>query len=366
MYWKNTFSKSYANGSDIAALLHLNEEEEAEINKIAEQYPMRITPYYASLIDPDNPDDPIRKMSVPSAWELESGGHADTSGEAHNTVIPGMQHKYRQTALILSTEVCAMYCRHCFRKRMVGLDDNETARHLSAMAEYVKSHPEINNVLVSGGDAFLNSNERIRLILSLFSEIGTLDFIRFGTRTPVVLPQRITTDPELLNILEKYAIIKQIYVVTQFNHPREVTEEAAAAVRALQGIHIPVRNQTVLLKGINDDSAVMADLLRRLTSIGVLPYYIFQCRPVRGVMNHFQVPLKEGIRIVDKAKSLQNGQGKGIRYCMSHPTGKIEILGNLPDGNTLFKYHEAKDPADSARLFMRKLGPDATWLSEKP
>jgi len=366
MKWKNILSRSYTNGSDLAALLNLTPEEAKEIDQIAQQYPMLLNPYYASLIDPSDPEDPIRKMSVPSAWELESGGETDTSGESHNTVIHGMQHKYRQTALILSTEVCSMYCRHCFRKRMVGLDDNETARHLTDMAEYVRSHPEINNVLVSGGDAFLNSNERIRLILDLFSEIETLDFIRFGTRTPVVLPQRITTDPELLDILEKYARIKQIYIVTQFNHPREITPEAIAAVRELQIRHIPIRNQTVLLKGINDDPVIMANLLQRLTSIGVIPYYIFQCRPVRGVVNHFQVPLIDGVRIVDEAKALQNGHGKGVRYCMSHPTGKIEILGNMQDGSMIFKYHQAKDPADASRLFTRKIDPDDTWLPLNP
>ncbi len=362
MEWKELLSHSYSSGDQLADLLHLDPEEAALINQISEQYPMFINPYYASLIDPDDPEDPIRKMSVPSAWELESGGEADTSGEAHNTILPGMQHKYRQTVLILTTEVCSMYCRHCFRKRMVGLGDDETAKYLPAMGEYVRSHPEVNNVLLTGGDSFLLSNERIRRLLEIFAPIPGLDFIRFGTRTPVVLPQRITGDPELLDILSEYSKQKQIFVITQFNHPREVTPEAAAAIHALEEIHIPVRNQTVLLKGINDDPKVLAALLSSLTAAGIVPYYIFQCRPVRGVQNHFQIPLRQAVRIVDEAKNLQNGQGKCVRFCMSHPRGKIEILGEMPDKSMLFKYHQAKYPEDAARIFTYDLGNEDTWL----
>lgn len=363
--WEELLNNSYKCGDDLKDILKLSGQEAVEINKINDLYPVFINEYYLSLIDPDDPDDPIRKMSVPSGWELSEGGHTDTSGEASNTVLPGVQHKYDETVLILSTSRCAMYCRHCFRKRMVGLTDDEIAKHLGEMADYVKAHPEVSNVLISGGDAFLNSNQRIREYLDTFINLDQLDLIRFGTRVPVVLPQRITTDQELQDILQEYGRKKQIYVATQFNHPNEVTAEAAEAVQILMNAGIVVKNQTVLLKGINDDPQVLSELLRKLTACGVVPYYIFQCRPVRGVLNNFQVPLKRGAWIVDEAKKTQNGQGKCIRFAMSHPTGKIEILGEM-DEKMLFKYHQAKNNNDIGRIFVQEVQEEQAWLDALP
>ncbi|MCI8515027.1 MAG: KamA family radical SAM protein [Lachnospiraceae bacterium] len=362
MDWKEILKHNYQNGNDVENFLHLNKEEVQVINQISDEYPMFTNEYYLSLIDPDDPEDPIRKMSIPSAWELEKGGDTDTSGESSNTVLPGMQHKYARTALILSTSKCSMYCRHCFRKRMVGLTDDEIAFQLDNMVQYIKDHPSIDNILISGGDAFLNSNERIAEYLEKFTRLPQLNFIRFGTRTPVVLPQRISEDEELLKILADYSEQKQLYVVTQFNHPRELTKEAVRSIKTLMKLGIVVKNQTVLLKGINDDPKVLGELLTRLAGCGAVPYYIFQCRPVRGVLNHFQVPFEQGYDIVDKAKDLQNGQGKCIRYTLSHPTGKIEIIGKAPTGEMIFKYHQAKDPADAGRIFLQKVTPDQCWL----
>lgn len=362
MGWKEILANNYQSGEDVKEFLHLNEQEVQVIDRISEKYPMFTNEYYLSLIDPNDPNDPIRKMSIPSAWELESGGETDTSGESENTVLPGMQHKYTQTVLILSTNQCSMYCRHCFRKRMVGLSDDEVAFQLDNMVSYLREHPGINNILISGGDALLNSNQRIEEYLQKFTPLEQLDLIRFGTRLPVVLPQRIYEDEELLSILEKYNQKKQIYIVTQFNHPKEVTPQAIRAVRALMKLGIVVKNQTVLLRGINDDPQVLGELLLRLTACGVVPYYIFQCRPVRGVLNHFQVPLEQGYEIVDKAKAMQNGQGKCVRYSMSHTTGKIEILGKLPSGEMVFKYHQAKEAKNANRIFVQKVAPDQCWL----
>lgn len=360
--WKELLSGGFRNGSDLKEALRLSDQEVEQINTIHRLYPVYINEYYLSLIDPDDPNDPIRKMSVPSGWELSEGGSADTSGEAGNTVLPGMQHKYDETVLILSTSQCAMYCRHCFRKRLVGLSDDEIATHLGEMADYIKAHPEISNVLISGGDAFLNSNERIREYLDTFIDLQQLDLIRFGTRTPVVLPQRITTDPELQEILSEYSLRKQIYVVTQFNHPKEVTEEAVEAVKILMKLGIVVKNQTVLLNGINDTPEVLSELLKKLTACGVVPYYIFQCRPVRGVLHNFQVPLKRGARVVEEARKTQNGQGKCVRYAMSHPMGKIEILGEMGDGGMLFKFHQGKNSDHIGKIFTQDIAEDQSWL----
>ena len=361
-HWQTLLSQGYSRIDEIQEFFTFPPTEIPALQTIQEQYPLFVNPYYLSLIDRADPDDPIRKMCIPSLAELEKTGSFDTSGEHSNTVLPGLQHKYRETVLLLSTNQCAMYCRHCFRKRLVGLSEEEICSRLGDIVSYIQDHKEISNVLISGGDAFMNSNDTLRQYLSALCEVPHLDLIRFGTRTPVVLPQRITTDPELVDLLKTYSKKKKIYIVTQFNHPNEITEEAAAAVDTLLTLGIPVRNQTVLLKGVNDVSQVLGLLLKKLTGIGVIPYYIFQCRPVMGVMNHFQVPFKRGYNIVQKAMQMQNGQGKCCRYMLSHVTGKIEILGFMEDGKMLFKYHQAKNPANGGRIFTKNITGDQCWL----
>lgn len=342
--------------------LHLTDQEVKQLGEIADQYPICIPPYYLKLISSDWKHDPIRRLCIPDPMESSTDGHKDTSGEGDNTVVVGMQHKYRQTALVLTTNQCSMYCRHCFRKRMVGSNADEIAHHIGEMVEYVSHHPEIDNVLLSGGDALINENERLEQYLEAFTAIEHLDYIRIGTRVPVVLPHRIIWDEKLLELLRKYNQRKQIIIVTHFNHPKELTEESRCAIRTLLKIGCPVRNQTVLLKGINDDSQVLADLMNGLTSAGVLPYYVFQCRPAMGVMNQFQVPLLDGQRIIDEAKADMNGQAKQFRYVMSHVTGKIEILGRPNGEEMLFKYHQAKYRKDDSRFFSVRLDAGQCWL----
>ena len=217
--------------AQLAEKLPMTAEELAAVQAVADRYPMCITPYYLGLIDPNDPDDPIRKMAVPAPIEEEEGGSFDTSGEQSNTRVPGLQHKYLQTAMVLTTNRCAMYCRHCFRKRLVGLTDEEIAANFERVTGYIREHEEITNVLLSGGDSFLNSNETIARYLDALTPIGHLNYIRFGTRTPVTWPERI--DEALCETLTRYTARKTIFVVTQFNHPREITPESAAAVAAL-------------------------------------------------------------------------------------------------------------------------------------
>ena len=364
MNWREELRSNITKAEELRGYLKLSDEETSRLEAILEHFPMTITRYYLSLINWDDPKDPIRRMCIPSIEENDMTGKFDTSGEADNTILPGLQHKYNETVLILSTHRCAMYCRHCFRKRLVGISDDETADNVAEMADYIRQHAEISNALISGGDAFLNSNAVIRRYLEQFSDIEHLDLIRFGTRTPVVLPARIYDDPELLETLQTYSQRKKIYVVTQFNHPAELTGEAKKAVDALLNAGVVLKNQTVLLKGVNDDGRTMVELLKGLTRWGIAPYYIFQCRPVSGVGGHFQVPLTEGYRIVEEAKQFQNGPGKCVRYVMSHVTGKIEILGQLPDGQMLFKYHQAKYDRDRSRIFTQALAPGQTWLAD--
>ncbi|NCB51858.1 MAG: KamA family radical SAM protein [Clostridia bacterium] len=362
MSWKEQLQKSIRTAPELAELLDLTPEEEARYTDLLKRYPMMITPYYLSLADLSDPDDPIRKMCIPSFDEFNPDGSPDTSGEASNTVLKGLQHKYKSTALMLSTNRCAMYCRHCFRKRLVGLSEDELSKRVDEAVKYLKEHKEVSNLLISGGDAFMNSNKIIERYLHDLTEIDHLDFIRFGSRIPVTLPERIYGDKEFLDLFEHYADKKAIYLVTQFNHPRELTEDAAKAIRAMLDRGVAVKNQTVLLRGVNDDPETLSSLLKGLTRYGIAPYYVFQCRPVSGVKDRFQVPLLKSCEIVDAAKSKQNGLGKCLRFAMSHPLGKIEILGLLPNGEMVFKFHQNKNPEDNARIFTRRISPTDTWL----
>ncbi len=362
MSWIEDFDNSVCTAEQLGEYFGWDDETVKSIRKIEEMFPMRITKYYLSLIDKNDPDDPIARMCIPSEDELGAGGSFDTSGEQSNTVLGGVQHKYQQTALILSTNVCAMYCRHCFRKRLVGISDSELNKQVDDAKKYVKEHPEVNNVLITGGDALMNPNNIIERYLKEFSEIETLDFIRFGSRVPVTFPQRIYDDPELIAMFEKYSKIKPIYLVTQFNHAREITPEALKAIDVFRKMGIQIRNQTVLLRGVNDKPETLAELLRALTRSEIAPYYVFQCRPVRGVKGRFQVPLAEGVKIVDTAKTMVSGIGKPFRYCMSHPLGKIEILGQLNENEMLFKFHQSKYPENAERLFTAEINEGSTWL----
>jgi lysine 2,3-aminomutase len=348
---------------DLADYSDLSSYEKEQLEKVVEIHPMRVSPYYFSLINWNDPEDPIKKMAVPSLEELNLDGAYDTSGEAENTKMPGLQHKYSETALILATNRCATYCRYCFRKRLVGLPTEEIVKRFEDAAEYIEKHEEINNVLISGGDPLVLSNKVIERFLELLTRIDHLSFIRFGSRTPVTLPSRLS-DPDLLSLFKKHSQIdRRLYVVTQFNHPREITLQSISAVNNLLKAGVLVSNQTVLLRGVNDDPETLATLMNSLVSIGVAPYYVFQCRPVKRVKGHFQVPIFEGVRIVEKAKADCNGHSKRFKYVMSHKTGKIEILGVI-DGEVYFKYHEAKNRKNLGMMFKRRVDEKAGWLDD--
>lgn len=341
----------------------LSAKEEKELKQIVKKHPMRVTPYYMSLIDWTNPSDPIKKMAIPSVKEFDLKGSYDTSAESENTKMPGLQHKYSETALILATNKCAMYCRHCFRKRLVGLQTKEVIERFEDAAKYIKQHEQINNVLITGGDPLVLPNNVIEKFLSILSENPKIKFIRFGSRAPVTWPSRFE-DEEFLRILAKYSRpSRRIYVVTQFNHPREITRQTIKAVDNLLKAGVIVNNQAVLLKGVNDDPYVLAKLLNNLVSIGVNPYYVFQCRPVKRVKSNFQVPLCKATEIVEEAKAHCNGHSKRFRFIMSHKTGKIEVLG-IMDDEIYFKYHQAKNRKKIGKIFTRPVDKNAGWLED--
>ncbi len=347
----------------LANYVDLSADENRQLQQVVRIHPMRVSLYYMSLINWNDPYDPIRKMAVPSSEELNIDGFYDTSGEAENTKMPGLQHKYAETALILATNRCATYCRHCFRKRLVGLPTEEIVKRFEDAAEYIEKHKEINNVLISGGDPLVLSNEVIKTFLETLTKIDHLSFIRFGSRTPVTLPSRLS-DPELLGLFKEYSQMdKRLYIVTQFNHPKEITPQSISAANNLVNAGVLLSNQTVLLKGVNDDPETLSALLNKLVSFGVMPYYVFQCRPVKRVKSHFQIPIIKGVEIVEKAKAKCNGHSKRFRYVMSHAKGKIEIVGIL-DGEIYFKYHEAKNRNNIGVMFKRQVDEKAGWLDD--
>lgn len=346
----------------LAQYISLTANEKLEIQEIIENYPMSVNQYYLNLINWHDPYDPIRRMAIPSIQESCLEGHFDTSGEHEDTKFCGLQHKYPETALILCSNNCATYCRYCFRKRFVGASSNEIVKDWNKVVKYICEHREITNVLLSGGDPLMLPTDRIADILQRLSGIAQLKFIRIGTRVPVTYPDKIVSDNELLKVLKECASNrKRLYITTQFNHPKEITAASIAAINKLIDSHLIINNQTVLLKGVNDNPAVMAELQSLLTKIGVVPYYIFQCRPVKNIANNFQVPLYKAGEIIEETRSMLDGLSKRFRFVMSHEAGKIEILGCIGE-SLYFKYHQSKDKFLRGKIFYRKLHENDCWL----
>ena len=259
------------------------------------RFPMAITPYYASLVKKPAFDDPVFAMSVPQAVELHDPPFRspDPLGEEQHMPVPGVIRRYTDRVVLLTTTGCASHCRHCTRKwaQMSACTLNITDILPGAVA-YLTSHPEIRDVLVSGGDPLVLPDETLEHILSSIRSVPSVDIIRIGTRAPVTLPMRIT--PGLTTLIRQY---HPVWINTHFTHPAELTPEAAGACEALADAGCPVGNQAVLLKGINDTEAIMEALCRKLARHRVRPYYLFQCDPVPGV-EHFRTTLHTGIRII--------------------------------------------------------------------
>ncbi|MBW4840533.1 MAG: KamA family radical SAM protein, partial [Paenibacillaceae bacterium] len=318
--------------TDIAKVSELSEQERQELKPITDKFVFRVNDYYLNLIDWNDPEDPIRKLVIPNTGELKEYGRWDASDEATNYAVPGCQHKYRTTALLIVSEVCGSYCRYCFRKRLFRNDVKEAMSDVTPGIEYIAQHPEINNVLLTGGDSLILATRKLRSILEQLRAIEHVKIIRLGSKIPVFNPMRIYEDPELLDLIKEFSTVDQrIYVMAHINHPREITPEAKKGFQALHDAGAIVVNQTPILKGINDDAAVLGELLDRLSWAGVTPYYFFINRPVAGNAD-FVIPLKRAYQLVEEAKARTSGLGKRVRLSMSHSSGKIEILG-IDDGH---------------------------------
>ncbi len=342
----------------------LSEEEKKELKKVTEKFEFRTNEYYLSLINWDDPDDPIRKISIPSLKELEVWGKLDASNEKNYMKVRGLEHKYSDTAVVLTTNVCAMYCRFCFRKRLFINKGAEIALDISKNLEYIREHKEINNVLLTGGDPLVLTTPKLEKILKELSTIPHVKIVRIGSKIPASNPYRIVEDPSLLELFKWFNTNtdKKLYLMCHFNHPKEITDLAKKAVNLVQKTGTITFNQTPILKNINDNVKTLKTLIEELSFIGVVPYYVFQCRPVVG-NKMFSTRIEDTIDIVEKARAQVSGLAAKVRYVMSHATGKIEVLGKTKE-HIFFRYHRAADPQNSGKFMVFKRNPEAHWFDD--
>jgi lysine 2,3-aminomutase len=288
----------------------------------AARFAMAIPPYYAALIQRADARDPIFRLAVPQAAELCDPPHlaADPLGEERHTPLPGLLRRYDDRALVLATTTCAMYCRHCDRKRLTGARETAlTPAALRRIVAYLRQHPEIRDVILSGGDPLTRSDLALKRLLAAIRAVPSVEIIRLHTRTPVTLPQRIT--PGLVKMLRRF---QPLWINTQFNHPRELTPAACAALARLADAGFPLGNQSVLLRGVNDSAKTLEELFRGLVRNRVRPYYLFQCELVRGV-EHFRVPVRRGLKIMEQLRRRLSSLAIPT-YVLDTPTaGKIPL-----------------------------------------
>ncbi len=341
----------------------LSAAEQERLLPVAEKFAFRTNDYFLSLIDWDDPDDPIRRTVIPDVEELAEFGTSDASDEAAYTVVNGLEHKYHDTALVLVNRVCGSYCRYCFRKRLFAPSSEEVASDFTEPLAYIAAHPEINNVLLSGGDPLTLSTRRLEELIHRLREIDHVRIIRIGTKMPAFNPFRILDDPPLVEMLARNSSReRKIFLVAHFNHPRELTDVALQGLECVQKAGIATVSQTPIIHGINDDPEVIARLLSRLSYNGVPPYYLFICRPTAG-NRAFVVPVEECLGLFERARRELSGLAKQVRLCMSHRTGKIEVVGRVGD-RIAFRYHRAVHEADRDRILLVESRPEAYWLDD--
>ena len=334
--WKWQLKNRIRTKDVLSKIINITPEEEKGIDGAGTKLTMSIPPYFASLMDPEDPNCPIRLQSVPQGYELETAPEemADPCGEDKNSPVHGLVHRYPDRVLFLVNEMCAMYCRYCTRSRMVG-DGHRTLSPAtySAALDYIRSNKKIRDVLISGGDPLTLSDHLLEFLIKSLKEIPHVEFVRIGTRIPVTLPQRVTFD--LVKMFKKYS---PIWMSIHFNHPKEITKRVKFACDLLADSGIPMGSQTVLLRGINDKPAIMKKLVHELLKIRVRPYYIYQCDPILG-SKHFRTTVATGINIIEKLRGHTTGYAVPT-YVIDGPGGggKIPINPNYVVAQEKGKY----------------------------
>jgi lysine 2,3-aminomutase len=302
-------------------ILDLTPEEIEGIKHSKGRLALAVTPYFASMMDPNNPNCPIRRQAIPRMEEfhLSKNDMVDPCGEDKDSPVPGLVHRYPDRVLLLVTDQCAVYCRYCTRRRLVGSNERSiTQGNFEEVLKYLKSHRKVRDVLLSGGDPLLLENERLEEILSRLRALPHIELLRIGTRAPVTLPQRITGG--LVRMLKKY---HPLMISIHFTHPKEITEAVKRACSDLADGGIPLGSQTVLLKGINDKPYIMKKLVQELLKIRVRPYYIYQCDLAMGT-EHFRTSVATGIQIIEKLRGYTTGYAVPT-YVVDAPGGGGKI-----------------------------------------
>ncbi len=324
--WKWQVRNRIRRVEQLSDILLLTDDERASVVQRSENLPMAITPYYLSLLSPDNPNQPLRRTHIPLSGEYvkSPGEDPDPLGEDHDTAVPGLVHRYPDRVLFLTTGFCSTYCRYCTRSRMVGETNGEysfSTTNWEKAVQYIEAHPEIRDCLLSGGDPLSIGDDKLAWLLERLRSIKHLEFIRIGTKIPVVMPQRITD--QLCQILKKY---HPLWMSIHFTHPDELTPETIEACGRLADAGIPLGSQTVLLKNINDDAQVLKQLFQGLLKTRVKPYYLYQCDPVTGSA-HFRTPVEKGLEIIRQLRGHTTGYAIP-QFVVDAPGGggKIPIL----------------------------------------
>lgn len=301
--WKWQLRNSFNSIDDLKRIMKLTEKEIMAINNLKGRLPLRVSPYFASLIYDTKPSHPLRRNVVPVVEELITSGSekSDPLHEKAFSPVKGIVHRYPDRVLFTVTQVCSNYCRYCTRSHSVGRLDKLGKQDFEKAFSYIAGHKEIRDVLISGGDPLTLTDETLDYILSNIRRIEHVEIIRIGTRTPVVLPQRITD--KLINVLRKY---HPLFLSLHFSHPSEITEECAAACNKLADGGFPLGSQTVLLKGINDNVPVMKELMHKLLKIRVRPYYLYQCDLIPG-SGHFRTTVAKGLEIIKGLRGFTSG-----------------------------------------------------------
>ncbi|HOE91440.1 MAG TPA: lysine 2,3-aminomutase [Candidatus Cloacimonadota bacterium] len=324
--WRWQLKNRITNVDDLKKYIKLLPDEEAVFENDNFSFRMAITPYYLSQINENDPNDPVRMQAIPRIQEamISESDMSDPLSEDVDSPVPGLTHRYPDRTLLLLTDQCSMYCRHCTRRRKAGENDAAMPKdQIDKAIEYIKNTPEVRDVILSGGDPLTLSDERLDEIIGKIAAIDHVDIIRIGSRIPVVLPQRITDS--LINVLKKYP---PIWFNTHFNHPNEMSEESKKALAKLADNGIVLGNQSVLLKGINDHVDVMKNLVHTLVKNRVRPYYIYQCDLSNGI-SHFRTPISKGIEIMESLRGHTSGLCQPL-YVVDAPGGggKIPVMPN--------------------------------------
>ena len=344
--WQKQLENCIETADALRSYIYLSPDEKLAIEKASSSYPFAITPHVAGLMERDDPSCPIRRQMIPDMREWDgTGGFPDPLKEGEHSPVPGVVQVYPDRVAVIVTGKCATRCRFCLRRWMLTEPDLEGER-LDRVICYLSENVEIRDVLLTGGDPFMLDDEVIENFLVKLRAIPHIEIIRFGTRTTSTLPYRITDD--LAGMITQF---HPVWVNTQFNHPKEVNEESARAVDCLLGYGIPVGNQSVLLKGVNDDPCVMLELVRKLVKIRVRPYYLYQAQNLKGT-EHFIVPIEQGLKLLKKLRGYTTGFAVP-QYVLDTPYGKVP-LNNL--------YHEGRE----GDYFIMKSYCGNTWREYNP